>query len=52
MKLVDLLDKVIEKGVLSSCSLKPGAIIQKLPKEVREKLKELKSEDIKDVRIK
>lgn len=50
MKPIDALWKAIIGGFVSSKRHEPGVIIESLPKEIREDLKELKSDDIKNVR--
>jgi len=53
MKPIDALWKTIIGG-LAACSRrgKPGEVIPRMGKEIREALEELKSDDIKDARIK
>ena len=48
----EALDRAIMAAVVSSRAFVPGIIVEKLPRKVREALKELTSEDTRDWRIK
>jgi hypothetical protein len=53
---IEALEKAISKALISACDHRhnpgvPGQIVSKMPKEVREALKELKSSDIETIRL-
>ena len=50
MKPTEALEKAIDWAFLSSHPRKPGVVIQKLPKDVREALEKLTSDDALNMR--
>ena len=47
----ELIESLIHAGfTMCADSKKPGAVVERLPKEMREKLKELTSDDFKNFR--
>jgi len=49
---LDALDRAIQRGIFDSVHRRePGGIIAHMPEEVREALRELRSDDIANVRI-
>ena len=50
MDSIDALDRAIMAGFLSSAGRKPGAVVSRLPKDVRDALHKLTSDEARSMR--